>query len=123
MYSNEEYKEFDELTNAILVNIFTLSKDSGVINFSKIRFNDKAHLCVLRIAEHLKSFEDKEICVGKANLIRLYLYNKKRKTKIKLAKAGKLNYIDIDELIDFTCASRGGKEKLVQAYEAFFEGK
>ena len=39
-YNEEDYKEMDYLTNAVLVNLFTLSKNSnGEINFDRINFN------------------------------------------------------------------------------------
>jgi len=124
-YSEKDYKEMDYLTNAVLVNLFTLSKNSnGEINFDRINFNDKAHLCVLKIAEQMRAFSDVSINVGKTNLIRLFFYNWKKKEKIKIAKIGYIDYIQIEDLINFTCRGQeNGREMLEAAYDCFFNIK
>ena len=124
-YNEEDYKEMDYLTNAVLVNLFTLSKNSnGEINFDRINFNDKAHLCVLKIAEQMRAFSDVSINVGKTNLIRLFFYNWKKKEKIKIAKIGYIDYIQMEDLINFTCGSQEiGRQMLEAAYDCFFNIK
>ena len=124
-YNKEDYKEMDYLTNAVLVNLFTLSKNSnGKISFDRINFNDKAHLCVLKIAEQMRAFSDISINVGKTNLIRLFFYNWKKKEKIKIDKIGYIDYIQMEDLINFTCRGQeNGREMLEAAYDCFFNIK
>ena len=124
-YSKEDYKEMDYLTNAVLVNLFTLSKNSNnEVNFDRINFNDKAHLCVLKIAEQMRAFSDVSVNVGKTNLIRLFFYNWKKKEKIKIAKIGYIDYIQMEDLINFTCRGQeNGRQMLEAAYDCFFNIK
>lgn len=124
-YDKEDYKEMDYLTNAVLVNLFTLNRNSnGKINFDRINFNDKAHLCILKIAEQMRAFSDVSINVGKTNLIRLFFYNWKKKEKIKIAKIGHIDYIQIEDLINFTCRGQeNGRKMLEAAYDCFFNIK
>ena len=112
---------YDELSNALLLSIYSKSKDKGKIQFKEIDFKDKAHLCLLKIAEQLRGFSTFEITVSKKSLS-LFFYNLKRKLKIQ--KNCEYN-IDINELLDeFRALNNMKDNSMIHAvYDEYYNKK
>ena len=88
-----ELNNYDKVLNTLYINLYTLSKDSNIIELKNFNYKNKAHLVVLKVASILASLCNKKI---KCNISFLnYLYIKKFYKNIKI-KRGKHFSIDKD---------------------------
>lgn len=114
-------KEYNELCNVSLINLYTLSKEKEEINLTNFDFKDKKHLYLLSIAKILNSLYNYPIYI-QSNLFDYLKYKiKHRKENIKYKKKI-LNDFNIDDFLDYITTQRKiDKDIWIKIYDEFFK--
>lgn len=121
---NNLYKVYDGLSNVAIVNLYSSSKDKEKIVLHNFNFTNKAHLCLLKIAESLRSFTGFQIYIKVKgfNRIWLFFYNRKKRTKIR---ASKENGVDTHQLLMDICKANYLLDYLIfnDIYKEYYKKK
>lgn len=121
------YDLYDQAINAVLVNIYTLTKNNGQIILSDADRKDKNHLLILRVALMAKDIYNFPLSI-KTNFWQWAMLNwKMRKlTRIVPREKDKETNVNIQELIDFMTPvlkqAINEDFEFANIYEAFYEG-
>ena len=121
------YDLYDQAINAVLVNIYTLTKNNGQIILSDIDRKDKNHLLILRVALMAKDIYNFPLSI-KTNFWQWAMLNwrMRKLTRIVPREKDKETNVNIQELIDFmTPVLKQAIDEdfeFANIYEAFYEG-
>lgn len=121
------YDLYDQAINAVLVNIYTLTKNDGQIILSDIDKKNKNHLLILRVALMAKDIYNFPLNI-KTSLWHWTMLNwKMRKlTRVVPREKEKEINVEVQDLIDFMTPvlkqAINEDFEFANIYEAFYEG-
>ena len=100
--TEELFNKYDEVINIIMVNLYTLSKDSRKIVLSGLDRKNRDHLLILRVALMAKDIYNYPLSLKIGFWDSLILNWKMRKLSRRVPREKKLdNEISIPELLEF----------------------
>lgn len=116
-----EYKQEDLILETTLINLYTISKRSGVIRLKEFDRKNKAHLCLFNVAKICSNLHNFPIEVNCSWLQFMLL---KGKTK-SVRRMKLIHFLDksCDELINDIEEAYDAPGAFVKIYETYYRGR
>ncbi len=118
--TTETLKYYDAIINVAYINLFTLSKETGIITIENYDENNLSHRCVLAIARSAWG-QEVEIITSPINFLLLKIFGHDRRFRGKGIKRSKRKHgIDINDFIQHIEQANNDKDVFEKIYLTYF---